>query len=118
MTQEEILEKNVLIAEFMGYYVKYNADTSSGSKELPYYSYNKDGETTDSVYYHLSWDWLMPVLERIEAIGYKWEIGMSIISPQHYCRIWSIGTINGISALDATYGAVITFIKWYNQNKK
>lgn len=60
----------------------------------------------------------MPVLEKIEAIGYRWEIGMSSTSPHHYCKIWSIGTIEGISPKDATWGAVIEFIKWYNLNKK
>ena len=57
---------------------------------------------------------IIPVIEKIESIGYKWEIGMSSTSPYHYCKIWSIGTIEGISISDAIYEAIIEFIKWYN----
>jgi hypothetical protein len=69
--------------------------------------------------YHSSWDWLMPVLEKIASLGYKWEIGISPYKKEsvfHYCKIWSIGTIEGVSPLDAVYGAVVEFVKWHNLN--
>ena len=109
MTQEEILEGNELIAEFM------NVEISC------YTSYSEESRTCyhiNDIKYDSSWDWLFPILERIEALGYRWEIGMSAISPYHYCKIWSIGKIEGISSLDVVYGAVIEFIKFYNQNKE
>ena len=55
MTQEEILEGNKLINAFMGY--PYNM-TKNGYPE--------------QVIYHSSWDWLMPVVERIFKM-YEWD---------------------------------------------
>lgn len=127
MSEQEILKGNKLIAEFIGaVYIRredlfddhiieefiYN-NNHPISKQIP--------KVTENLYhlrYHLSWDWLMPVVEKIETLGYKWEIGMSATSPYHYCKIWSIGTIEGISTLDAIYGAIIEFIKWYNSCQK
>ena len=103
---KEILEGNKLIEEFM------TEDPGVLRRDL------KQAGTLESMQYHKSWDLLMPVLERIRVKGYKWEIGMSPISSQyHYCKIWSVGTIGGRSPLDAVYGAVLEFIKWYNSIK-
>ena len=72
--------------------------------------------------YMSDWNLLFPVLERIEALGYRWEIGNAPTYQQyrfHYCKIHPLASIEGISLLDAVYGAVITFITWFNnQNKK
>ena len=114
MSKEEILESNKLIAEFMGGLFKSNKFTiNDGWVWLPFENMCK----ITSLRYNSSWDWLMPVIEKIESFGYRWEVGMSTTSPYHYCKIWSIGSIEGISSSDAIYGAVIKFIKWYNQNK-
>jgi len=103
---KEILEGNKLIEEFMA------EDPEVLSRDL------KQAGTLESMQYHKSLDLLMPVLERIRVKGYRWEIGMSPISSQHhYCKIWSIGTIERVSLLDAVYDAVLEFIKWYNLNK-
>ena len=42
---------NRLIAEFMG----------------------AEGHPLDQMKYHTSWDWLMPVIEKIETLGYNFE---------------------------------------------
>ena len=105
MSKEKILEGNKLIADFM------EVDFS-----IPY-SWRPEATmqmTKDCLAYERSWDWLMPVICKIEALGYRWEIGMSATLPYHYCKIWSIGKIEGISPLYAIHGAIIEFIKWYN----
>lgn len=51
------MENNKLIAEFMGYDVKHNKCYSP--------KYN-DG-TISPMQFHKSWDWLMPVVQTIEA---------------------------------------------------
>lgn len=71
-------------------------------------------EASSIIQYNSSWDLLMPVMEKIESIGYRWEIGMSLKPPFHYCRIWSLPKIEGISPIDAVWGAVVEFIEWYN----
>lgn len=105
MTQEEILKNNILIATFDDPTWKERVDLTWEDIEEYIPSYDK------------FWDYLFPVLERIETLGYKWEIGMSMSKPYHYCKIWSIGKIEGVSPLDAVYGAVIEFITWFNNNK-
>ena len=121
---KEILEGNKLIMEFMGW-EKCEDDTTYKFPNL-YPIHNIDdkentgwiSEQISNAEFHTRLDWLMPVLEKIEAKGYRWEIGMSPISSQHhYCKIWSIGTIERVSLLDAVYDAVLEFIKWYNLNK-
>ena len=116
----DILEGNKLIAEFMGGHYQVHPMNHLGNENeyvfhkspCEYFSATQFAE--DRMHYHHYWDWLMPVVEKIESLGYKWEIGMSSTTPYHYCKIWSIGTVEGISPLDATYGACVEFIKWYN----
>jgi hypothetical protein len=115
MEDKVILEGNKLIAEFMGMeYHWYPKNNYYARPQHTFFEGNKIWGIED-LKFHSSWDWLMPVIERIESLGYRWEIGMSTTSPYHYCKIWSIGSIEGISPLDAIYGACIEFIKWYNK---
>lgn len=71
MKTEEIIEGNKLIAEFMGYYpikgdslnpewwwTNENRDTRTFSLDM------KIGD--NGFHYHTSWDWLMPVVEKIQ----------------------------------------------------
>lgn len=65
------------------------------------------------IQYHTSWDWLMPVVEKIytiprpteEAAILSEKICEYLFSPKNSDRI---GTV---------YRAVVEFIKWYNANK-
>lgn len=73
--------------------------------------------------YQSQWNYIMPVLERIGACGYKWTISQSRIDTAipknvyHYCTILKpyrelITSIEAVSPMDAVYGAVVTFLKW------
>ena len=105
-------ENNKLIAEFI----------QKGSKGFGLYDF--DGchyeSDADGLNFHASWDWLMPVVEKIEDLGYD------VIIRQGTCEI--IGEeVNGMEydnfeCFDAgkhitTYSAVVKFIKWHNKNK-
>lgn len=64
--------------------------------------------------YNSDWSWLMPVIEKIESLGYK------ITIEENSCQIHSGKTIigifyNGSSKLDATYKAVLSFVKTYQK---
>jgi len=126
--RQDIIENNKLIAKFMGLKKLYHPTNNLVHKDNVWGDIDNRHKTADIssdcysskigwLSYHSDWSWIIPVLEKIAAKGYKWEIG---ISPQtkeavyHYCKIWSIGTIEGISPLDAVYGACVEFIKWYN----
>jgi hypothetical protein len=68
MSEEEILEGNKLIAEFMGY--KYINPKDSCDR----WGWYLNGDNSTSINYlkelkyHSSWDCLMPVVEKIESI--------------------------------------------------
>ncbi len=80
----------------------------------------------ESLYYHLiyheSWDALMPVVEKIETLGYGVRIEHNFcwinrIShdyiPNSYSDIQGEGT-----KIENTHKAIVKFIQWYNENKK
>ena len=114
-------------------------------KHLSWESLNH-GEYLTNLKYHESWDWLMPVVEKIESLdlseyGYKWEglDGETEYNNQNICveiernQCWiymnlqldPVHTINVEtfnkkcdSKIDAVYGAVVEFIEWYNTISK
>tara|TARA_Y100000356_G_scaffold120859_1_gene113710 strand:- start:137 stop:442 length:306 start_codon:yes stop_codon:yes gene_type:complete len=92
---------NKVIAEFMGVYSE-----ESG------YDYTKIGNK--GVSYHKSWDWLMPVVDKMESMGcvVKHHHGDCIVykideKENYRCIIEMIG----LNKLESTYKAVVEFIK-------
>ena len=82
-------ENNKLIAEFMG-------------KEI----YQKHHESN----YHYSWDWLMPVINKIRSMDSTYEVE----------EVGKYDCDNEMSHyefdLELTYESVVEFIKEYNNN--
>lgn len=87
----------------------------------------KEVSFTNDLKYNSSWDWLMPVVERIESLGY-W-----INAKRNFCIIEVFGNdyeaknkntffVNkkqwAETKLEAVYNAVVEFILWYNQQNK
>jgi|ERR1039457_971527 hypothetical protein len=101
MTEENILEGNYLIAKFCG---------AIGTENYIRNSYNR---------YHVSWDMLMPVVEKIEheitpieILDTQCKIGRTIYNREE------ILISSDTSKIEATYFAVIEFIKCCNEYKK
>ena len=98
--QHDIEMGNILIAEFMG-----------NSKE-----YEIDINTKTLKSYHTSWDWLMPVVDKIESLrdengnAYRFTIDMSNAQIEGT----NIEIVGGSCKLDTTYQAVVEFIKDQN----
>ena len=109
-----MINKNKLIAEFMG------LKEHKGS----YYFINKEEWIPDvELEYHKSWDWLMPVVEKIENFIFDENNSYNVtIGSTNYCVIQDSNgnTIeiikdNGKSKLETTYQAVVEFINQHNK---
>lgn len=103
-------DNNKIIAEFLGYEI-----TTDGIQTL---YYDKDRDLKALPKYHLDWNWLMEVVEKIESHGFTFEIKKN----------WSCITLKGEkiilrweedkNKIEAVYNACLEFIKWYNQQEK
>ena len=97
----DLESSNRLIAEFM----------------LPHSAFltEESGFPAKKLEYHSSYDWLMPVLEKIQSLNYVYEICNGA------CRI-KIPTDRGWwleeTTIKSVFSAVVEFIKWYNSNEK
>jgi hypothetical protein len=115
MTEKEINEGNKLIAEFMGFRVfdkRYPRNHGIGAPEAEW----RDC-IVQKTKYHSSWDWLMPVVEKIEGLENSDDYEVDIFS--NCCDIGGIIEAVGKTKIDATYKAITQFIQWYNtQNSK
>ena len=108
---------NTLIAEFMG--GKYDKDTSFPIHPddiwLPFHGIVRKKHLS----YHTSWDWLMPVVEKIESISDTELTCMTAEIKEYQFQIYLSNTcLRGTNKLELIYQAVVEFIKWYNQQKQ
>lgn len=118
-------ENNKLIVEFMGgsckkhenghvYYTLPNHPTIDIS---PYHVMD------DNVFYHSSWDWLMPVVEKIQACEILTMQGFNVIIYNRVTEIkcrWSgklIALMQDNTKIESVYTAVVEFITWYNKQQ-
>jgi len=93
---ETIEENNTLIAVFMDV-DQVDIDTwLEDNKELKY---------------HLSWDWLMPVVERI-------TIGEAELSQEGSFKLGKVYNKLTDVDLNGVYNTVVEFIKWYNEQNR
>lgn len=113
------MESNKLIAEFMGLpLVPCNIGTENGAITEGYQHPKVNVPcTADGLQYKYSWDWLMPVVEKIESLGYEFTIIESRCNIKHNTdhsieELFHIELIG--SKIEATYQAVVEFINQYN----
>jgi hypothetical protein len=110
-------EGNKLIASFEGF----KTYVMNGYTNVEYSDDNV--RTIQDTHYHSSWDWLMPIIEKIEDFR-----------DENSCALWNFKTeqcfvevvenktsetileCDGMDKLDASYNAVVEFIEWYNNN--
>lgn len=116
MDSKEITEGNKIIAEFMGYKERLGRYIRKNENELIY--------LTLPMKYHTSWDWLMPVVEKIRKM--ENGVGGCFTFNWHDYRVWFSGwsdgsgviseccMISGTTPINAVYKAVVQFVKWHN----
>lgn len=111
----EISEGNKLIAEFIGF--------PTTKKEIGFAGGREERIVNRTLLYHSSWDWLMPVVEKIESFDCKY-IDCIFKIERYQCKVYyntvymiydrsNIGT----SKINSVWIAAIRFIKWYNINQ-
>ena len=121
-TKSEITKENILIAEFM------QVDKNdNGSYEIPQYGTlltNGDFKTEfleNRLEYHVNYNWLMEVVEKLENSGVQIFIG------RMFCEIkyddlfdknkkFDKKIVSGVK-INSIHGAIIESIKWYNENR-
>lgn len=118
MNKEEILEGNKLIAEFMNR--KWDLESLCGILGLYVFNSSCD-EIAYEIQYHSSWDWLMPVVEKIwDIIGNRQSL--FYFDPHNICLKENYILITSgkdhVSNMHDCYYTVVNFIKWYNKNVK
>lgn len=94
MTNQEIIDNNRLIAIFMNNYQKLSNDPEFGR-------------------FHLQWDWLMPVVDKIYSNDKMYLKNLEETSTQFYN-----GGVELSTKLNRVYKQVIDYIKWYNEQNK
>lgn len=142
--KKEFSEGNKLIAEFMGFNkvrVGYFGDSSETKWQRDNKKWLEKNEIESvgtyivnikknkciewgDVSYHKSFDWLIPVVDKIRdnncLISIRFNRQMNTTNTTIACfeDKWKKDLeFNGVG-IESTYKAVIEFIKWYNQNKK
>lgn len=101
------MNDNASIAEFMGYerqcgfyYIEQFEKPCNHSEGMT----SSFGE--DELEYHSSWDWLMPVVRKINESGYP--MCGTLLAQKVYQSC-------GIAQVELVYKSVVEFIKWYNE---
>ena len=108
LTINQIAIWNELLADFM---------------EISWYQFHKAKHIesnellgAESLHYHESWDWLMPAVEKIEALGYiitNDRSNTTIVKNQAFASafIRVFGSRSDISKLESIYRAVGEFLE-------
>lgn len=123
------MKDNRLIAKFMGLTNHHN-DNSMMIRKTPQ---GNEVISIDKLKYHISWDWLMPCIEKIRTIpsydrdkfgtkviisGDKTTIKSGCCGDRKHSGLFFNKTLGGkFNTMEATYKSVVEFIKWYNKEK-
>jgi len=124
MEANTIVKGNKMVAEFMGATPFGSGIDFSGYEftDSPIYNSVKKLYHFEDIEYHTSWDWLMPVVEKIQSLA----CNVNIIN--NYCQIIKFESGDtppsyqrtqtmAHTKIENVYNAVVQFITWYNQQQ-
>ncbi len=126
MEDKEIEKGNKIIAEFMGYKYHPHPSNNPGWHKIPddkiYHPKINNGwylcRTHKELKYHNSWNWLMPVIHKIE--NYKFEDGdwafLRTFSNKEGVRFNRFKLHKEETAIQSAFSAVVDFIEQHNEN--
>ena len=117
-----LIKNNELIAEFMGLQKsrpEIQEFVNEPEKNGLYYERTKG--VHEYLSYHKSWNWLMPVVIKLEQLKHPVHISSNNCSIYYSTNAIQnneyIVDIYGENKMDAVYRAVVTFIKYLNIQK-
>ena len=135
-----LLEKNILLAEFLGFEKVKFLDNSYVFIIPDYLSHNEYKNLTlednkevvawdvENLIFHKDWNWLMKVVEKIHSMQ---SYGVLINPNGTYiqdeddkviCMTFKNEEVNGeiisSSNIEATFNCCAEFVKWYNEQNK
>jgi hypothetical protein len=121
LTPEQIINGNKNIATFMGGVFKTDLPytfTKSGWVNTPANDSKEIAQDYDLIY-HSNWEWLMPVVDKIQSLrnkcnNVKLEYGLTLINA---IETWFKYTHKRISKKEAVWLACVEFIEWYNKQE-
>ena len=114
-------DSNRLIAEFMDVFPR-QGEERTGMKEfyspIDLYTSGLPDELTlaDDLDFE-QWQWLMPVVEKIENIAIDEDVFYDVLMHGLECSIGHVCNA-GQTKMEAVYKSVVEFIKQHNKNKK
>lgn len=115
------IQGNKLIETFMGYRKGWN---SYGQDIIVINDTPVQTQQGKKTKYHTSWDWLMPVVEKINKIAIDDYGQVEVVIYPSHCEIYTSGRELLIEVEDRSsliynmYLTVVAFIQWYNSNQK
>jgi hypothetical protein len=132
MEKEKIVEGNKLIASFMGFIRA--GEPNAGYARLKDWCIQPFGWFDDEgLKYHTSWDWLMPVVEKIERMDNGAGVRFTTSIEGRYLNVKDTPFAHCVTIyqnqfprikeadeakITAVWQAVVAFITWYNQLPK
>ena len=118
------IESNKLIAEFMGWEVGLH-----GGREVEHCVQGQlethkkvvgNWLSFQNMKYHKSWDWLMPVVRKLEnEFHYNKKSPVYLLDFEDYYEYQMLKGLNIMEAtIEQVYDAVVNLIQWYNKQQK
>ena len=117
MTQQEILDYNKKCAKFLGW--KIDSDEILSVPETCKVKPQIYWPAYQNLIFHSDWNWIMEVVEAIEKLGYKFQLGWNITAlvslvPNTSAKIAFIESEN---RKEAVVQAINQFLIWYNEHR-
>jgi hypothetical protein len=122
MTEQEIIEGDKLIAEFMGWKQKSGSDEWAGFWIIFPDEKSNNDMLCESEYlrFHKSWDWLMPVWTKFRFIDITNIVVGSqakTANQQHNQLIGVVGKFIAFQPIECAFDKMVQVIRWFNEIK-
>jgi len=111
MSQQEILEGNILIAEFY-------AEEKFFNHSIILHGFSEDSDLffDSQLKFHSSWDWLIPIVNKIiSVIGFR---TIDECTDFEWKLFTCISDMKLTTPISITFYNCVQFIKWFNLQKK